>query len=106
PILLDRGAPPMIEQCSFAHLEAAANFPDLLEEYAVESRVEGMPPPKCKNDLYRHLDRNGQMHIWRATQGDVLTGFLILVVPVSLHYSTQVAVIESFFVGKAWRRTG
>ncbi len=86
----------------FAHHDA----PALLAEYAAESAIDGLPTPTPDQAKYQLIERTGALHVLAAFQGDTLLGFLALLVSFNPHYSTQLAVVESFFVGSAYRRTG
>ena len=86
----------------FAHHDAQA----LLAEYAAESAIDGLPTPTPDQERYRLIESSGALRVLAAFQGDTLMGFLALLVSVNPHYSAMLAVIESFFVGAAYRKTG
>lgn len=89
-----------------AEIEAAPAFRALLDEYAAESAIDGLPPPDAKMPSYRHLASLGLLHVLGAWADDgELIGFITIILPVLPHYGVAVAVSESFFVAKAHRAT-
>lgn len=99
-------APLSIQQSTFAAISAAETFPALTEEYGLEAGVVGLPRPEAKVDTYRALEAAGALHVFSATKDGDLIGFVIVLAPMSPHYSVIVAACESFFVAKAHRKTG
>jgi hypothetical protein len=95
-----------IEKTSYSEIEKLSGFTDLLDEYAVESAIHGLPHPKCKAEQYRILDKSGIFHVFAAFYGDKLIGFISILIPTLNHYSKVVAVGESYFVAKNFRHTG
>ena len=95
-----------IEKSSFAELEKAPEFFDLLEEYALESAIYKLPHPKAKCEQYRIIDKSGIFHVFSASHKGSLIGFITVLLPILNHYSETVAVSESYFVSKAYRNTG
>lgn len=83
----------------------APSFAELLAEYAAESKIDGLPEPAAKLDLYRRLESIGMLHVFSALIDGELVGFITILAPEMLHYSAIVAVSESFFVAKAHRHT-
>lgn len=97
----------MIEKSSFAELEADPDFSALLEEYAASAAREGLPPAKCKAEIYRALEAMGTLHVWTARlQDGRLIGFLLIICTVLPHFSLLMGVSESYFVAKQFRHTG
>lgn len=98
----------IIKKCTIAELEAAANIQDILAEYADESSpsIKGLPRPLAKVDTYKHLETMDAIHTIGAFFDDLLVGYIIIVAPVMPHYSVRIAVSESFFVLKEYRKTG
>jgi len=82
------------------------NFTALLDEYAEESAISGMPAPNCQTEMYRTLEGLGVFHVLASFKDDEMTGFLSLMVSVLPHYGVPVATTESFFVAKAHRKGG
>lgn len=95
-----------ILSCTFAELEAAAEFPALVAEYSAESAIPGMPAPRYDSAKYRQLCKMGLLHTFAARSDVHLIGFMTVVVTVLPHYSVPMAVSESVFVGKAHRMSG
>lgn len=87
-------------------MESSPNIAEMLEEYAAESSIEGMPSPTAKVEMYKHLESTGDIHIIGAFLGEMLIGLITVLSPVLPHYSVRVAVAESFFVSKIHRYTG
>lgn len=95
-----------IKQCSILDLKAADNFDDLVEEYAAESAVPGLPHPSVKIEMYVLLGNSGAMRFWGAYFNNELIGFITVLAPVIPHFGVQIAVSESFFVTSRRRNTG
>lgn len=95
-----------IRQISVHDIEREQNFPELLVEYAEESSIAGMPPPSAKMEIYRNLEASGALYVIAAFFDGVLIGFITILAPDLPHYSAIVAVSESFFVAKKYRKTG
>jgi GNAT superfamily N-acetyltransferase len=96
----------MVQSSTVAEVLASPRFPELAAEYAKESAIEGMPPPAAKMETYRHLERVGMLHVISATSDGHLVGFITVLAAPLPHYGMAVAVSESFFVGKEYRKTG
>lgn len=93
-----------IERTTVAAIEAAAEFPALLAEYAAESAIDGMPSPQARMAQYRDLEARGVLRaIAATTEGGALAGFISVLLAPLPHYGIPVAVCESFFVAKAHR---
>lgn len=95
----------MIEQVTFAEIEADPDFSILVDEYAAESRNRELPAPTIQPDIYRRLEAAGTLHIFAAKSESRLIGFLFLMVSVNGH-GVWLAMTESIFVGKAHRMGG
>lgn len=95
-----------VRKIDLSDLLDAREFPTLIEEYAHESAIEGFPPPAAKIESYRAFEFSGALHVFAASSGGALTGFISLLAPVLPHYGVPVAVSESFFVAQAHRKTG
>lgn len=93
-----------VEHTTVAAIEAAAEFPALLAEYAAESAIDGMPSPQARMAQYRDLEARGVLRaIAATTEGGALAGFISVLLAPLPHYGIPVAVCESFFVAKAHR---
>lgn len=96
----------VIRKCTIAEIESAPNIAQILEEYAEESAIKGLPHPFAKVDTYKHLESINSIHVIGAFFNDVFIGYIIILAPVMPHYSVRIAVGESFFVSKEYRKTG
>ena len=81
-------------------------FYRLVEEYAEESKMRGMPQPDFDVEMYKKLGSMGIMQCLAAKDGDELVGFMVLLATVVPHYSKMVVTTESLFVGKSHRKGG
>lgn len=95
-----------IRPATVAEVFAAPNVDELLAEYARESSVAGLPSAVPNRDLYAGLEATGFMHVIGAFDGELLAGFLVLVVTINPHYSQILAVSESYFVASEYRKSG
>ncbi len=95
-----------VQKQTVGELTANLNFWDLLEEYAEESALEGLPPPGQKFEMYRLMEASGTFHCFGAYDGDQLVGFVALLTPVIPHYGVSVGVTESLFAAKVHRKKG
>ena len=96
----------VIRRCDVEEILKASNIIELLEEYAVESAISGLPKPAHKAELYRQFTAADIMECFAAFLDDLLIGFITVLSPVMPHYSIPVSVTESFFVAKEHRKTG
>jgi GNAT superfamily N-acetyltransferase len=80
--------------------------PELLDAYALESAIEGLPRPHADADAYRLLATTGGLTVLAAMEGEALVGFMTLLVYGNPHYSAVLGVVESYFVAPAARSTG
>lgn len=78
----------------------------LLDAYALEASIEGMPTPQADRVAYAMMETVGALTVLAAVDGDVLLGFLCLLLYRNPHYNALLGVIESFFVAPAARSTG
>ena len=90
--------PSSIGRSSVFEVMGAPEFPALIEAYARECRIEGMPEPNAKLESYLAYDATGFLHVFAAVQDDALVGFITVLAPPMPHYGAPVAVCESFFV--------
>lgn len=95
-----------ITSCRVADLEAAPDFPALADEYAAETHLDGMPPPNARWPQYHALEDAGLLSAFAAKEGEALLGFITVLAAPLPRYAEPVAMCESFFVARAYRRTG
>lgn len=95
-----------IEPSSIAALEQEPGIASLLAEYAAESAIAGLPPPRAQVEVYRLLEAQGGLHVLVARHEGRLIGYITVLASLLPHYSISVAVSESFFVARAHRGTG
>lgn len=96
----------VIKNCTVVEIESAPNITEILEEYAAESAIKGLPHPFAKVETYKHLENTKSIFIIGAFLDDIFIGYIIMLSPILPHYSVRVAVVESFFVAKEYRKTG
>ena len=95
-----------IRPTTVAELEAAPNFSALLDEYAAESSIAGLPHPKAKLDTYKIMESSGMFKVFGAWYSGELVGFIAVLTCILPHYSEYISVTESFFVSARSRNTG
>jgi hypothetical protein len=96
----------VIRQCTVTDLLAEPNFSELLNKYADELALEGLPRPKAKIEMYKGLEALGKMHFFAAYLGNLLIGIVNVLMSESPHYGISIAVTESYFVFQEYRKTG
>lgn len=101
-----RGMSTTVRQIRLAEFWSAPNIDALLDEYARESAIEGLPHPAPHRELYAVLEERGALHMLAVYQDDLLVGFLVLLVSLNPHYGQVLAVTESFFVASTYRKAG
>jgi len=95
-----------VTPCRVADLEASPDFPALADEYADETHLDGMPPPNARWPQYHALEDAGLLSAFAAKEGEALLGFITVLAAPLPRYAEPVAMCESFFVARAYRRTG
>ena len=95
-----------IKPCTVNELQSAANFHQLLADYAIESAIHGMPKAQAKIDMYLALEAGGAITIFGAWIDDELAGFVVVLAPMIPHYGRTIATTESFFVSHDHRSSG
>lgn len=95
-----------VKKASVDELYGEANFSLLVEEYAQECSIAGLPHPAGKFDLYKNLEKSGAMYAAGAYLDGTLIGFLVVLAPVNPHYGVVLAVAETLFVTVSRRPTG
>lgn len=95
-----------IKQITLTQLEKEPNLDALVEEYAAECAIHGLPHPAAKVDMYKTMELTGWLNAFGAYHEDKLIGFAFVIATVVPHYSALIASAESLFVAKAFRNTG
>lgn len=98
--------PITIRHCAATELLDAPNRHELWDEYALESSINGLPHPNVQIDMYRMLEQQGVIQLIGAFDDTKLIGFVAVLANVLPHYGVVMAITESFFVSKAYRKTG
>ena len=96
----------IVRPCSIAEMESSPNIAELLDAYAGESAIEGLPTPSASFPLYKQLETAGALSVFAAFIESVVIGFITLLAPVNPHYNARLPVVESFFVIKKHRKSG
>jgi L-amino acid N-acyltransferase YncA len=87
-------------------ITSAPNFQELIDEYAEESAIYGLPHPAVKIEMYKKLESSGTLNVWSAVLDGGLVGFIAVLCTVIPHYGMSIAVSESYFVALKHRHTG
>lgn len=94
------------KNCSVANLLVEPNFYEMLEKYAVERALEGLPHPRANIAMYKQLESLGKLYPIAAYFNEFLVGFANVLMAENQHCSTCIAVTESYFVLEEYRKTG
>lgn len=95
-----------IRRIVFDDARCDPEFQKLVDEYAEESSIAGMPEKNVDDAAYRSMEQLGMLHAFAAYDDEKLVGFIsVLVAPIP-HYSAKIGSTESFFVAKEYRKTG
>lgn len=91
--------------CSIAEINFAwlLTKRELLDEYADECRIDGLPPVNPHWPLYETLEASGVYRVFGAYKDGKMVGFAGVLTTVNAHYSEMMATVESLFVSKAAR---
>lgn len=103
---LRRHGPVVVRPSRVAEIETAANWPALAAEYADETLIAGMPPPLARWPAYHALEAAGLLSVFAAWDDGTLAGFLSVLAADLPRYGRRVAMSESFFVARSYRKTG
>lgn len=95
-----------IRRVTIAEMEAQPHIYTMLEEYAAESAIKGLPHPAAKASTYKNLEAIGTLVSFGAFDEERLIGYINVMLPVLPHFDQMIAVSESFFVLKEFRKTG
>ena len=95
-----------IRRVLYSEMNKMPGFLEMVERYADESAIPGMPRPNRQNQMYLQMEQAGLIHWAGAFVGVQLVGFVSLLVSVLPHYGATVGTTESFFVDPEYRKTG
>ena len=86
---------------------SAHNLNELIQAYADESAIDGMPRIKMHVETYKALEQCGAGVAFGAfDEHNTIVGFIQVLTHTLPHYSAQVSVTESFYVTPECRKTG
>ena len=96
-----------IQKMTVHEFFCSPNSKYLLNEYAGECAIAGMPTPKPDMALYTQMERHGAFHVLGALNNEYqLIGFASLLISPNPHYSAIIATVESIFVAQEHRASG
>jgi GNAT superfamily N-acetyltransferase len=95
-----------IRKSTVDEIRSAPNFSELSQAYGQELIVSHGPSPSADVEAYKNLEASGVWRVFGAYYNDLLIGLVTVLVTVFPHYTATMAVTESFFVFKEWRKTG
>jgi GNAT superfamily N-acetyltransferase len=95
-----------VRPCTVAEFFSAPNIDALLDEYAQESCIDGLPGHNPVQDTYRLLQDAGALKLICAYMADELVGFIFVLTSVNPHYAVNLSAIESYFVASTHRSSG
>lgn len=96
----------IIKKCSVEDLLSEPNFQDILDKYAIERALEGLPHPHANIEMYKQLEILGKLYPIAAYSDHLLVGFANVLMSENQHYSLSIAATESYFVLEEYRKTG
>jgi hypothetical protein len=90
---------------TFAAVESTQRFKDLELMYSKESTVPELKPTTCVDRyLYNRMEQTGMLHMFTDYIDGVMTGFLVVVISTSPHYTREVGNSESCFFYNPYRK--
>lgn len=95
-----------IRRVLYSDLNKMPEFSPMVERYADESAIPGMPRPNRQSQMYLHMEQANLIHWAGAFVDGRLVGFVSLLASVLPHYGAMVGTTESFFVEPEYRKTG
>lgn len=96
----------VIKPVTIHEVEINPMFGQLAEEYVRESAIAGLPEPMQNIERYKLIEKSGIFYGYGAFLGFDLVGFIAVIVPEIPHYGVGIAMTESFFVTRRYRKTG
>lgn len=105
---MENHAPVLIRKVTVAQIANDPDFNKLARLYAEECRPDGMPEMKLDFDTYQRLEDVGMLRVYGACLAfrKKLVGFVVVLTPPSLHYSTRIATVDSIYVLPEHRKFG
>lgn len=93
----------VVRRISYVDVKAE---PELLAAYAAECSIPALGPINPQWQTYARLEEAGLFQAFGAYSDGGMIGFATVLTNVLPHYGVRVAVVESVFVAKAWRKGG
>jgi GNAT superfamily N-acetyltransferase len=95
-----------IKTCTVADVITAPNYETLIDAYALESAINGIPDPRPNIDLYRVMETAGLLTVLSAFDADKLVGLLAMNVSIVPQYGLNMGAIVVFYVDDEHRKQG
>jgi GNAT superfamily N-acetyltransferase len=95
-----------IRYSTVAELGDAPNRDELLDEYAREASIDGLPTQNPQRATYQQLEDLKALSVIGAFDGERYVGFALVLTTVSPHFGCMLSTTESLFVAKSYRHTG
>jgi len=95
-----------IRLSTFNEIESCKELVGLIEEYALECAIDGLPEPRGSMATYKVMEAMGALIPIGVFDGVKLVGFLGVLVYEVPHYGKKMGVVESFFITKSYRVGG
>ncbi len=92
--------------CTALEIINHPSFEALREEYIEECANAKLPKPQEKIEIYKTLDACGHLYGFAAFHDTTLLGFVFVLAPTMPHYGRLIAVVDSIFVAKKYRKSG
>ena len=83
-----------IRRITFNELCGDPEFQTLVDEYADESAIKGMPEKNPDINAYNTMERIGMQHVFAAYADEKLVGFVIVLITPVPHYSCKMGSTE------------
>jgi len=96
----------VIRRGSLSDLQYAPNFDQLIDQYAEQSSISGMPSRNPQWPMYQQMVAAGAFHVICAHADTRLVGFVTVLCSVLPHYGALMCTTESFFVDEHYRKGG
>ena len=96
----------ILANCKLQDLTSAPTFGALLQAYARESSLPGLPTPEPNLGAYQALEDEGLLKTAAAYDGDTLVGFISAQLVNAPQYNATVGMTLAFFVEEKHRAYG